>query len=89
MNAEAAIDIFKTVVMFSLYLMAPFVGVILFVGLLTSLVQSVTSIQEATLTFVPKLIALAGVMLLLAPWVLRLLSEFTVQSLMRISSMGP
>jgi flagellar biosynthetic protein FliQ len=89
MNAEAAIDIFKTVVMFSLYLMGPFVGVILFVGLLTSLVQSVTSIQEATLTFVPKLIALAGVMLLLAPWVLRLLSEFTVQSLMRISSMGP
>jgi len=89
MNAEAAIDIFKTVVMFSLYLMAPFVGVILVVGLLTSLVQSVTSIQEATLTFVPKLIALAAVMMLLAPWVLRLLSEYTVQSLMRISSMGP
>jgi flagellar biosynthetic protein FliQ len=89
MNAEAAIDIFKTVVMFSLYLMAPFVGVILVVGLLTSLVQSVTSIQEATLTFVPKIIALAGVMIMLAPWVLRLLSEFTVQSLTRISSMGP
>ena len=89
MNAEAAIDIFKTVVMFSLYLMAPFVGVILVVGLLTSLVQSVTSIQEATLTFVPKLLALAAVMMLLAPWVLRLLSEFTVQSLTRISSMGP
>ena len=75
--------------MFSLYIMAPFVGVILIVGLVTSLVQSVTSIQEATLTFVPKLIALAGVMLLLAPWVLRLLSEYTVQCLMRISSMGP
>jgi len=89
MNAEAAIDIFKTVMMFSLYLMAPFVGVILVVGLLTSLVQSVTSIQEATLTFVPKLIALAAVMMLLAPWVLRLLSEYTVQSLTRISSMGP
>jgi flagellar biosynthetic protein FliQ len=89
MNAEAAIDTFKTVVMFSLYIMAPFVGVILLVGLVTSLVQSVTSIQEATLTFVPKLIALAGVMMLLAPWVLRLLSEYTVQCLMRISSMGP
>ena len=89
MNAEAAIDIFKTVVMFSLYLMAPFVGVILIVGLLTSLVQSVTSIQEATLTFVPKLLALAAVMMLLAPWVLRLLSEFTVQSLTRVASMGP
>lgn len=89
MNAEAAIDTFKTVVMFSLYIMAPFVGVILIVGLVTSLVQSVTSIQEATLTFVPKLIAVAGVMMLLAPWVLRLLSEYAVQCLMRISSMGP
>jgi flagellar biosynthetic protein FliQ len=89
MNAEAAIDTFKTVVMFSLYIMAPFVGVILIVGLVTSLVQSVTSIQEATLTFVPKLIAVAGVMMLLAPWVLRLLSEYAVQCLMRVSSMGP
>ena len=89
MNAEAAIDIFKTLLLFALYLMSPFVGVILVVGLLTSLVQSVTSIQEATLTFVPKLLALAAVMILLAPWVLRLLSEFAVQSLTRIGTMGP
>ena len=89
MNAEAAIDIFKSVVMFSLYVMSPFVGVILVVGLLTSLIQSITSIQEATLTFVPKLIALAGVMLLLAPWTLRLLVEFAVQSFTRVASMGP
>jgi flagellar biosynthesis protein FliQ len=89
MNAEAAIDIFKTLIMFALYLMSPFVGVILVVGLFTSLVQSVTSIQEATLTFVPKLLALSAVMMLLAPWVLRLLSEFFVQSLTRVGSMGP
>ena len=89
MNAEAAIDIFKTLLLFALYLMSPFVGVILVVGLLTSLVQSVTSIQEATLTFVPKMIALSAVMILLAPWVLRLLSEFAVQSLTRIGTMGP
>jgi flagellar biosynthetic protein FliQ len=63
--------------------------VILIVGLITSLVQSVTSIQEATLTFVPKLLALAAVMMLLAPWVLRLLSEFAVQNLTRVASMGP
>lgn len=89
MNAEAAIDIFKTLVMFSLYLMAPFVGAILIVGLCTSLLQSVTSIQESTLTFVPKLLALSGMMILLAPWTLRLLAEFAVQSLTRIGSMGP
>ena len=89
MNAEAAIDIFKSLVMFSLYLMSPFVGVILVVGLITSLVQSVTSIQEATLSFVPKLLALSGVMMLLAPWTLRMLAEFAVQSISRIASLGP
>ncbi|MEN9841301.1 MAG: hypothetical protein RL376_1101 [Verrucomicrobiota bacterium] len=89
MNAEAAIDIFKTLVMFALYVMSPFLGVILTVGLITSLFQSVTSIQEQTLTFVPKLIALAGVMLLLAPWTLRLLGEFAVQQISRMGTMGP
>ena len=89
MNAEAAIDIFKTLVTFSLLLMAPFLGVILLVGLVTSLIQSVTSIQEQTLTFVPKLVAFAGLLLLLAPWVLRMMGEFAVQSFGRIASMGP
>ncbi len=89
MNAEAAIDTFKGLVMFTLYIMSPFLAVILIVGLCTSLFQSITSIQEQTLTFVPKLIALSGVLLLLAPWALRLLTEFTVQSITRISTMGP
>lgn len=89
MNAEAAIDIFKTLVTFSLLLMAPFLGVILLVGLVTSLLQSITSIQEQTLTFVPKLVAFAGLLLLLAPWVLRMMGEFAVQSFGRIASMGP
>jgi flagellar biosynthetic protein FliQ len=89
MNAEAAVDVFKSLVVFSLYIMSPFLGVVLAVGLVMSLLQSVTSIQEQTLTFVPKLIALAAVLLLLAPWTLRLLSEFTVQSIARMGAMGP
>ena len=89
MNAEAAVDIFKSLVMFSLFIMSPFLGVVLVVGLVMSLLQSVTSIQEQTLTFVPKLIALAGVLLLLAPWTLRLLSEYTVQNIARMGAMGP
>lgn len=89
MNAEAAIDIFKTLVMFALYVMSPFLAVILVVGLVMSLLQSITSIQEQTLTFVPKLAALAGALLLLAPWTLRLLGEFAAQSIARMATMGP
>jgi flagellar biosynthesis protein FliQ len=60
MNPDLAIDLFKSTVTFALYVVAPFLGVTLVVGLLASLLQSVTSMQEQTLTFVPKLLALAG-----------------------------
>lgn len=88
MNAEAAIDIFKQLVMFALYLMGPFLITILVVGLITSLVQSITSIQEQTLTFVPKLMAMAAMLILLAPWLLRTMTEFTVQMITRMGTLG-
>ena len=88
MTADSAIDIFKTLVMFALYMMTPFLGVILAVGLIMSLFQSVTSIQEQALTFVPKLIVLALLLVLLAPWLLRNLTEFAAQCIMRMGTMG-
>lgn len=88
MNPEMAVDIFKTVVVFSLYMVAPFLAVTLIVGLITSVIQSVTSIQEQTLTFAPKLIATAGLLLLLAPWLLRTLTEFTSEMISRIGGLG-
>ena len=88
MNPELAIDIFKDVVVFALYVVSPFLGVMLVVGLVTSLIQSVTSIQEQTLTFAPKLIALAALMLLLAPWLLRTLTEFAAGMIGRIAGLG-
>jgi flagellar biosynthetic protein FliQ len=88
MNPELAVDIFKTTIMFALYVVAPFLGVTLVVGLITSLVQSVTSLQEPTLTFAPKLLALAGAMILLTPWLLRTLSEFTISFITRMGTMA-
>lgn len=88
MNPDLAIDLFKTTVTFALYVVAPFLGATLVVGLLASILQSVTSMQEQTLTFVPKLIALAGLALVLTPWLLRTLSEFTVMILTRMGTLG-
>ena len=88
MNPDLAIDLFKSTVMFALYIVAPFLGVTLVIGLTASLVQSVTSMQEQTLTFVPKLLALAGLLLLLTPWLLRALSEFTVTIITRMGGLG-
>jgi flagellar biosynthetic protein FliQ len=88
MNPDLAIDIFKSTVMLSLYVVAPFLGVTLVVGLAASLVQSVTSMQEPTLTFIPKLLALAGLALVLTPWLLRVLSEFAVTMITRMGTLG-
>lgn len=88
MNPDLAIDLFKSTVMFALYVVAPFLGVTLVVGLLASILQSVTSMQEQTLTFVPKLVALAGLSLALTPWLLRTLSEFTIAILTRMGTLG-
>lgn len=88
MNPDLAIDIFKSTVMFALYVVAPFLAATLVVGLVTSLIQSVTSMQEQTLTFIPKLLALAGLILVLTPWLLRALSEFTITTITRMGGLG-
>jgi flagellar biosynthesis protein FliQ len=88
MNPEVAIDIFKTTVLFALYTAAPFLIAMMIVGLLTSLFQAVTGLQEATLTFAPKLIAFAALSMLLSPWLLRTLAEFTVSIFTRMSTLA-
>jgi flagellar biosynthesis protein FliQ len=88
MNPDLAIDLFKSTVVFALYVVAPFLGVTLVVGLLASILQSVTSMQEQTLTFIPKLVALAGLSLALTPWLLRSLSEFTINIITRMGTLG-
>jgi flagellar biosynthesis protein FliQ len=88
MTPEMAVDIFKNVIMFALYVVAPFLGVTLVIGLITSLMQSVTSIQEATLAFAPKLIGLALLCVALGPWLLRTLSEFAIRMFTQMGTMG-
>jgi len=88
MNTEVAIDVFKTTVMFALYSAAPFLICMLVIGLLTSLFQSVTGLQEQTLTFAPKLVAFTALAILLAPWLLRSLAEFTLGVFAKMSAMS-
>jgi flagellar biosynthesis protein FliQ len=88
MNPEIAIDLFKNVIVFALYIVSPFLGVMLLIGLITSLLQAVTSIQEQTLVFAPKLIALALVSIALGPWLLRSLTEYASRIISQIGTMG-
>jgi flagellar biosynthetic protein FliQ len=55
----------------------PVLLVSLLVGLLVSIFQAMTQIQEQTLSFIPKIIAIIAVMLLLGPWMLNVLTGYT------------
>jgi flagellar biosynthetic protein FliQ len=88
MTPEAAIDILKEVIIFALMVCSPFLIAMLVVGLITSIFQSATSIQEQTLTFGPKLVAGGVMFVLLAPWLVRVMSEFTINCFARMASLG-
>jgi flagellar biosynthetic protein FliQ len=87
MNVEMAIDLLRQLVTLSLTLIGPIVVLSVSVGIGVSLMQAVTSIQEQTLTFVPKLIGIAGLLVVAAPWMIRQLMEFTVACLSRLPEM--
>lgn len=77
MTDTAVIEIALRAVMVSVKLGAPLLVVSLAVGLAVSVVQSVTQVQEVTLTFVPKLAAVALVLVLAGHWMLGQLVSFT------------
>jgi flagellar biosynthetic protein FliQ len=79
MNADVALFWMREAVQLAVTVTAPMLGVALAVGLLVSLFQAVTSIQEMTLSYIPKMLAIAVVLLLLSPWMLQLLTDFTAQ----------
>jgi len=63
----------------TILLCGPMLGLGLVAGLAVSLVQAVTQIQDMTLTFVPKLLAVVAALALFFPWMLNLLMEFTTR----------
>lgn len=71
----------------ALLVVSPILLVSLCVGIVVSLLQSVTSIQEQSLTFVPKLLGIALVLVGVAPWMLRTLMQFTTTFITRIPEM--
>ena len=88
MNPEFAAELLKTLMFEAVTLAAPILLTGLIVGLAISLFQSVTSIQEQTLTFVPKALSVVGLLVLLMPWLLRSLIEFTTAVIQKMPQMA-
>lgn len=66
----------------------PMLGLGLLVGLLVSIFQATTQIQEQTLTFIPKILAVLGAALLFGPWMLRVMTEFATRLLGNLHQFG-
>ena len=79
MSADNVMDISRETVMLILKLSAPMLLASLVVGLIISLIQTITSIQEQTLTFVPKLIVTMLMLVITGGWMMTSLSEFTTE----------
>jgi flagellar biosynthetic protein FliQ len=85
---HAVINIAVQAILLATKLAAPILGVSLAIGLVIGLLQSATQIQEQTLTFVPKLVAVAMVLLIGLPWMTAMTVKYTTELLRRLPSLA-
>jgi flagellar biosynthesis protein FliQ len=79
MTPDYAIEMIKKMVSLVVIVAGPFLITAMVVGLMVSLFQAITSIQEQTLTFVPKALAVSGMLFLILPFLVRSLMDFTIE----------
>lgn len=79
MTTEVIITLLQKAIQTAVYIMGPILITAMVVGLAVSVFQTVTSLQEQTLTFLPKVMAVFGVVLFIFPWAVSLLTDFTTE----------
>jgi flagellar biosynthetic protein FliQ len=77
MTVVQATDLLRDAMLVTLIIIGPILGIGMIVGLVISLVQAVTQIQEPTLAFVPKIFAMAIAVVFVMPWMFERLLEYT------------
>ena len=78
MTADLALKLSQEMLWTAMLVAGPVVGISMIVGLIVSIFQVVTQIQEMTLTFIPKMLAIFFVLVALGPWMLATLVQFGV-----------
>ena len=80
------VDIMRDALVTILLTAGPIIGVALVVGLLISIIQATTQVQEQTLTFVPKIVAVFGSIILLGPYILNQVTGFAIRMFENIAN---
>jgi flagellar biosynthetic protein FliQ len=78
---QTALDLARQALLVALALGGPGLAAILIVGIIVSVFQAMTQINEMTLSFIPKAIVLGGILVVLGPWMLQTMVSYTVAML--------
>tara|TARA_B100000530_G_scaffold271667_1_gene184370 strand:- start:3515 stop:3784 length:270 start_codon:yes stop_codon:yes gene_type:complete len=89
MSVDQSVDIVKGLMMLCLKVSLPFLLSAMIIGLLVSFFQAITSLQEQTLTFVPKALVVVVVVFILFPWLINTMMDYTAETFNRMSQAGP
>ena len=89
MNVDQAIDVVKNLMILCLKMSLPLLPSAMIIGLLVSFFQAITSIQEQTLTFVPKAMFMVLIFVILFPWMTNTMLDYTSEMFRAMSEMAP
>ena len=86
MNVDQAVELSRDALVVTLTIGAPVMLMAVIVGLFINIIQAVTQLQDQTLSFVPKILAMVLTMLLVLPWILNLLNDYSTNLFHEIPS---
>lgn len=87
MSGDMAIQLGRDALTMVMLVSAPMLGLGLLVGILVSIFQATTQIQEQTLSFIPKIIAIFVAILIFGPWILSMMVDYTRQIFLSLPQM--
>lgn len=88
MGADQALELMNQLLWNSVLVAAPVLGAALVIGLLISVLQVATQLQEMTLSYVPKLLGAALILMALGPWMIHRITRFAIYTIKMIPSLG-
>jgi len=88
MTIEFAIHLFQNLIMTCFTVITPILGSAIVIGLTVSILQTVTSIQEQSLVFVPKLVGVGMVLIIISEWMLVQIVNYTQEMFMQMANMA-
>jgi len=88
MTPQYVLSLGREAIMLTLMISGPMLGFGLVVGLAIAVLQAVTQIHEMTLTFIPKILAVAFALMIFLPWIINLVVEFTTRLIVSIPTLA-